>query len=78
MVAAERVVAKWRWRWRRECEGRRRVAVWGLRTEITKGKARIPMIPARWLLVLPQMGDKIGFIKFSLFISFSYLRVALR
>lgn len=38
----------------------------GLRREMTKGKARIPM--ARTRVVLPQMGDKIGFIKCKLFL----------
>lgn len=46
MVAAETVVVNRRRR--RECgEGRRRVAVWGLRTEMTKGKVRIPMSPGQ-------------------------------
>ena len=39
---------------------------WGLRREMTNGKARIPM--ARPRVVVPQMGDKIGFIKFNLFL----------
>lgn len=33
--------------------------MWGLRTEMTKGKVRIPMSPGQ--LVVGRMGDKIGF-----------------
>ena len=45
------------------------MVAWGLRREMTKGKARIPM--ARPRVVVPEMGDKIGFIKFKLFVPFA-------